>query len=89
MVRDAVVEVVFVEVGIHPGARLVQLLVVLRAGQRRQEEEFEDVDRQLALDDLDVAQDRFLGVAREAEDVAGEREDAALVPLLEACGDIR
>ena len=57
--------------------------MVLRARQRRQEEELEDVDRQLALDDLDVAEDRFLGVAGKAEDVAGEGEHAALVPLLE------
>ena len=60
-----------------------QHLVVFRAGQRRQEEEFEDVERQLALDDLDVAQDRFLGVGREAEDVAGVGDGAVVAPLLQ------
>jgi hypothetical protein len=40
--------------------------VVLRARQRREAEELEDVDRQLALDDLDVARDRLRRVGREA-----------------------
>ena len=57
------VEIVFVEIGIHPDPFLEQGLVVLGAGQRREEEELENVERQLALDDLDVAQDRFLRVA--------------------------
>ncbi len=52
--------------------------MVLRAGQRRQAEEFQDVDRQLALDDLDVAPDRFRVVVGEAEDVAGDGEDTRL-----------
>ena len=52
--------------------------MVLRAGQRRQEEELEDVERQLPLDDLDVAQDRFARVAGEAEDVAGPGDGAVL-----------
>ena len=35
---DAMVEVVFVQVDIHPGALLQKDLVILRAGQRGQEE---------------------------------------------------
>ena len=60
-----------------------QRLVILRAGQRRQEEEFQDVERQLALDDLDVAQDRFLGIAGKAKDVAGASDGAVGAPLLQ------
>ena len=80
---DAMVEIVFVEIGIHPRAVLQQDLVVLRAGQRSQEEELEEVERQLALDDFDVAEDRFLGVARKAQDVAGIGGRAVLAPLLQ------
>ena len=57
--------------------------MVLRARQRRQEEELENVERQFALDDLDVAQDQFLRIGREAEDVAGEGERAMGAPLLQ------
>ena len=57
--------------------------MVLRARQRGQEEELENIERQLALDDLDVAQDRFLRIRREAEDVAGESECAVRPPLLQ------
>ena len=60
-----------------------QHLVVLRARQRRQEEELQDVERQLALDDLDVAQDRFLGVGGKAEDIAGIGDGAVVAPLLQ------
>ena len=58
-------------------------LVVLRSGQRRQEEEFQNIDRQFALDDLDIAQDRFLGVGGKAEDVAGIGDGAVVAPLLQ------
>ena len=58
-------------------------LVVLRTRQRRQEEELQNIDRQFALDDLDVALDRFLGVGREAENVAGIGDGAVLAPLLQ------
>ena len=60
-----------------------QLLVVLRARQRRQEEELQDVDRQLLLDDLDVARDRLRRVGREAEDIAGLGHDLGLLPGLQ------
>src|ERR1700722_14080508 len=83
MMRDAMVEVVFVDVGVHPDALLQQSLVVLRAWQRREEEELENIEGQLALDDLDIPQDRFLCIRGEAEDVAGERERAMGAPLLQ------
>jgi hypothetical protein len=51
MMRHPVIEVVFVEVGVHPGALLPQDLVVLGAGQRRKHEELEDIERQLSLPD--------------------------------------
>jgi hypothetical protein len=59
----------------------MQLLVVLRARQRREAEEFQDIDRQCFLDDLDVARDRFRRVSREAEDVASVGDDAMAPPL--------
>ena len=57
--------------------------MVLRTGQRRENEEFQDVERQFALDDLDIAQDRFLGVAGKADDVAGIGDGAGLAPCLQ------
>jgi hypothetical protein len=45
--------------------------VVRRARQRRQDEELEQIDRQLALDDADIALDRGRCVAREAQDISG------------------
>ena len=68
MVRDPVIEVVFVEIGIHPHALGVQNLVILRARQRREEEEFDQVERHLPLDDLDIAGDLLRRVVRKAED---------------------
>src|SRR3984957_8742269 len=59
MMRDAMVEVVFVDVGVHPDALSEHLLVVFRSRQRREEEELENVEGQFALDDVDVAQDRL------------------------------
>ena len=53
------IEVVLVHVRIDRRAGAVELEVVLRAGQRREIEELEQIDRQLALDDLDVVQDRL------------------------------
>ena len=44
--------------------------MVLGAGQRRQAEEFQDIDRKLVLHDRDVAPDGFRGVVGKAEDVA-------------------
>ena len=83
VVRDAVIEVVFVHVGVHPDALGRERLVVLRSGQRRQEEKFENIDRQFALDDLDIAQDRFLAVGGEAENVAGIGDGAVVAPHLQ------
>ena len=83
MMHAAMMHVVLVEVGIHPDALLPQGLVVFRARQRREHEQLEDVERQLLLDDLHVAQDRFARVAREAQDVAGPGRGTAVVPGLQ------
>ena len=77
------VEVVFVEIGIHPRALRPEHLVILGTRQRGQEEKFENIERQFALDDLDIAENRFLGVAREADDVAGIGDGAVIAPLLQ------
>jgi hypothetical protein len=54
--------------------------VVLRAGQRRQTEEFEKVDGQFILDDRDIASDRLWRVRRKAQDIPRDRQDALLLP---------
>jgi hypothetical protein len=76
-----VMEVVFVEIGVHPGAGPEQLLVVLRSRQRRQIVDLEDVDRQFSLDDVEIAEDRLRGVVRKSGDVAGVDHDAGLLPF--------
>ena len=81
--RNPVREVVFVVIGVHPGPLLPLRLVVLGTGQGRQKEEFKDVDWQFALDYFDVVQDRFLAVAGEAKNVAGESQRAVGAPLLQ------
>ncbi len=57
--------------------------MILRARQRREEKELENVERQFAFDDLDIAQDRFLRIGGEAEDVAGEGDRAVRAPFLQ------
>ncbi len=80
---NAVIEIVFVEIGIHPHLLAEQRLVILGAGQRRQKEELEEIDRQFALDDFDIAQDRFLGIVRKAENIAGIGGAAMVAPFLQ------
>src|SRR5262245_63792234 len=87
MMRDAVVEVIFVHVRIHPAAVLQKHLVVFRTGQRREEEELEDIERQFALDDLDVAKDRLFGVRGKAKNIAGKGDGAELEHFMERCPD--
>jgi hypothetical protein len=54
--------------------------VVLRAGQRRQTEEFEKVDGQFILDDRDIVSDRLWRVRRKAQDIPRDRQDALPLP---------
>ena len=72
--------VVCVEVRLHRDALLPEDLMVLRAGQRGQAEELDDVERQLALNDRDIAPDRLRRVRRKAQDVPGKRDDALRLP---------
>jgi hypothetical protein len=68
-----VVEVILVHVGIERGARANQLEVIFGARQRRKIEKFEQVDRQLAFDDVNVVQDgvdRVVGKVQRAVDNA-------------------
>ena len=84
--------VVLVHVGVHCDPLAMENLVILRARQRRQAEELHHVDRQLALDDGNVAPDGFGRVVWEPEDVArvgdrthglpGEQELAILGDLV-------
>ena len=77
------IEVVLVHVGVHPDPLLREDLVVLRPRQWREEEELQDIERQLALDDLDVPQDRFLGVVGKSKNIAGVGDGAVVAPFLE------
>ena len=58
-------------------------LVIFRTRQRRQEKEFQNIDRQFALDDLDIAFDRFLGIGRKTENVTGIGDGAGVAPFLQ------
>src|SRR5688500_12881760 len=77
---DVVIEIVLVQIGIHWDTGLMKLLVIFGTGQRRQVKELEQVDWQLALNDLDVVDDRFARVAGKAEDVTAVGDDAGIFP---------
>src|SRR6185312_13108833 len=46
-------------------------------------EKFQDIERQFALDDFNVAGDRFLRIGRETENIAGIGNCAVIAPLLQ------
>src|SRR6516225_8759045 len=54
--------------------------MILRSGERRQAEELDDVDRQLLLDDGDVAADSSQRVGGKAQNVPGDGYDALRLP---------
>src|SRR5207302_102212 len=55
----------------------------VRIRQRSKDIELEDIERQFLLDDVDVAGNRFRGVAREAEDIAAIGDHPAAPPRLQ------
>src|SRR5215467_508632 len=57
--------------------------MILRARKWRQAKELDDIERQLLLNDRDVAPDGLWRVRREAEDVSGKRENALRLPIQE------
>ena len=57
--------------------------MVLRTGERREEEKLEDIDRKLALDNLYIAQNRLFPVVGETDDIAGIGHDAGTFPRLQ------
>ena len=83
MIGADMLEIVIVHVLLHPRALEMKDLVVLRSRQGREEEEFENVDRQFALDGVDVAGDRFGRVGRKAEDVARPGHHLGAPPRLQ------
>src|SRR6516164_9679064 len=54
--------------------------MILRARQRGEQEELQQIDRQFPLDDVDVAQNRFDCVVRKAKNVAGISDHACCLP---------
>ena len=78
--RGHMFEIILIQVRIQVGARAVEALVVLGAGQRCQAVKLQQINRQFALDDPDVADDRFRRVAGEAKDVAREHGRAGVLP---------
>ena len=75
-----VLQVVAVEIRLQGRALVEERLMVRRARQGRQAEEFQDVQRQFPLDSLDVGKDGLWGVVREAEDVATIGGDPLALP---------
>src|ERR1700726_4351094 len=73
-------DILFFKVFPHRDALLPEDLVILRAGQRRQAEEFENVERKLLLNDCNIAPDRLRRVCRKTEDIASKRDDALRLP---------
>ena len=80
MLGHDVVEIILVEVGVHPQTFLSEALVVLRAGQGCEDEELQEIDRQLPLDHPDVALDALGRVIGKSEDVAAVRKHAHVLP---------
>ena len=80
MRRHDMLGIVFVHVTVHRHPLAMKGLMILRPRQRCQAEEFHHVDRQLALDDADVAPDRFRRVIREAQDVTRIGDGAHSLP---------
>ena len=80
MGRADVFDIVFVEVRLHCDAVFQCVSVVLRAGQRRQTEEFEKVDRQLILYGSRYRADRLRRVRWKAQNIPRDRQDTLLLP---------
>src|SRR5215831_540893 len=73
LVGADMLDVVSVEVRIHHNVSFPENLMVLRARQRGEAEKLDDVERQLLLNDRDVASNSLRGVPGETQDVASER----------------
>src|SRR6266516_6572213 len=54
--------------------------MILRTGQRRQAEKFDNIERKLPLYDRDITPDAIGCIRREAEDVARNGDDALRLP---------
>jgi len=83
MDRAGVLDVVFVGIRVHPDATPIQILVVFGSGQWREDEEFQEVDWQLALDNRNIARDGLGGVRGESKDVAGVGKYFRALPRLQ------
>src|SRR6516162_8498339 len=75
-----VLDVIGVEVLLHRNAPVPKCLMILGPGQRREAEEFDDVERQLLLYDRDVAPDAIGRIRRKAKNIPSERYDALRFP---------
>ena len=76
-------EIVIVEVAVHGRTLAPHDSVILRAWQRCQDRPLDDVKRQFALNDFDIASDRFGRVCWQAEYVSGIGENAVGLPFEE------
>src|SRR6516164_10453393 len=75
-----VLDVIGVEVLLHRNAPVPKCLMILGPGQRREAEEFDDVERQLLLYDRNVASDAVGRIRWKAKNIPGERYDALCFP---------
>src|SRR5260370_14999836 len=55
--------------------------MIFRTGKRRHETELHQVDRELAMDNLDIAQNRFRRIAWEPDDITRDNGGADVLPL--------
>src|SRR6202162_829841 len=75
-----VFDIVSVEVRVHSDAVHPKRLVILRAGQWRQTEKLEKVDRQFFLDDRDIALDRLRCVRWKAKYIPRDGQNSLFLP---------
>src|ERR1700704_4849159 len=80
MIGDGVLAVILIHIGVHWHALLPERFVVFRSRQWGENKEFEEIYRQLPLDDLDVSANRFWRVGCKAKDIAPVRNDTRLFP---------
>ena len=83
--RADVLGVVLVEVRIERHAFVPQDLVIFGARQRCQDEEFQHVDREFFLDDLDVVPHRLRRIVRKSDNIAGQGPDSDGFPCQQHC----
>ena len=82
MVHGDVFQIVFVHIRVHPHTPLVEILMILGTRQWGQTKKLKTIQRELSLDDVNVAGDGFGRVCGKAQDVPGHGRAAMVFPCL-------